>query len=132
MKEVENKFYEISKKHVFYLGKVKHNFAEYSKFLGLTYYLGVEFYINDSNYFIRNTGIIYRFSSNLPTNPKLQRKRCFYDAKSGEDIFNDESIKIINDFLKSLRDHWNLYYSKHLFRKKLKSKLDFSLLIKDN
>lgn len=135
-KQYEAKFFEYEKKHVFYRGKVNHNFDEYSKYLGLTYYAGNGFYINGSNYFIEKNGGIFNFFTRFASAPELNRKRSFFDSTSGVYIFNEESIRIINSFLEALRAHWNKYYHKRIlfftFRKKLKPKRDFFKLIKSH
>lgn len=131
-KHYEAKVFESEKKHVFYRGKVNHNFAEYSKYLGLTYYSGSGFYINGYNYFIESNGGVFNFYTRFTSAPELDRKRSFYDSVSGLYVFNEENLTIINNFLDTLRTHWNKYYHKKILfftlRKKLKPKIDFSEL----
>ena len=105
------------------------SFEDLSKYLGLTYFNTPHFYYsNDNEYFIEHTGAFHNIICKLPQ-VQIGHTVSFYDEQLTRIIIDKDSIKIMNNVLETLRNHWNTYYYKRIFREKLKPKLDFSDLI---
>ena len=115
----------------YYEGKIKQNFERYSNYLGLSMVEenGEIFYYNISDYILQKSGGLY------------------HKVRPGEDFFNEQSIIVhedypanfgrqnaiiesVNEFLKGLRDYWNKFYYKFLFRKKIKTKLNYYKIVR--
>ena len=128
-KTYENVFAESEKQHLFHMGKILQNFGDYSKYLGLTQYRG-EKYMNSSNYLLERKGNILTFYTNIKSNPKMHPRAAFWEDHSKKYHFNEDSIKIIEEFLGTLRLFWKNNYYKLFFRRKLKKIIDFSQLMK--
>ena len=126
--EVSETFSNNAKKWSFYRGKISQLFETFSRYLGLTYYTQPNNYIIENyDYFIEQTGYIMNFHPNSPTEIGSPQN-TFYNNPKRKIVIDDKAIEIINEFLKRLRFHWNNNFSKFLFRKKIKSSMDFESL----
>jgi hypothetical protein len=129
IKEYEDVFFKFEKRNIFFRGIIEQSFEYLSKYLGLAYFSKPNYYIsNNHDYYIEHTGTVYNFYCEL-NKTRLGKRNSFKNNELNKYIIDESAIEIINNFLEKLRDHWNKYYSKKLFRKKLKPKLDFSELL---
>ena len=128
--ELKNRFSNNAKKKLFYEGKIKQLFEPFSRYLGLTYYHPPAYYMTeDYKYIIEYTGYIMHFGSSSPTVLGTPQN-TFYDNAKKKIVIDDRAIEIINELLKSLRIYWKDHFSKLLFRKKITSFQDFSVLLR--
>ena len=126
--ELKEKFSSNAKKWLFYRGKIDQLFEQFSRYLGLTYYNRPSNYIlEDYEYFIEHTGYVMNLHPNSPTEIGSPAN-TFYNNPKRKIVIDDRALEIINEFLKRLRIHWNDNFSKFLFRKKIKSAIDFESL----
>lgn len=128
-KEYEQEYFEYSKMQIFYEGRVKQQFEEYAKYLGLMYYRKPQYYMSTSNYLIQKEGGLAEFYPNINAISPLNRRQLFINSKTKNHDLDESSVNIINTFLKNLRDYWYKFHYKKVLRKKMKSKLDFLKLI---
>ncbi|MBA7621831.1 hypothetical protein ES703_29199 [subsurface metagenome] len=117
----------------YYEGKMRQNFERFSNYLGLSMVEenGEFFYYNMSDYILQKSGGL------------------FYKARPDENYFNEQSVIVnqgfpadaerldaviesVNEFLKGLRDFWNKFYYKRLFRKNIKPKLNYYKILRNN
>ncbi|MFW9872667.1 MAG: hypothetical protein ACFFG0_06150 [Candidatus Thorarchaeota archaeon] len=130
IREYERENFNYRTKNYFYMGKIAQRFEDFSKYLGLTYYIGPKNYINESEYFIDRMGEIYHFYSDLSRNIGFNKRKSFYDPDLETYVIDNEAISIIETYLESLRTYWEIYYKKgKLFRRKLHPKINFLELL---
>ena len=109
-----------TQRNLYYKGKVEQNFENYSNYLGLTIneeYKGQYFYYNESDYMLNINGEIWyrRYGSD-----RIRLIKDYHEIKN---------VNSINYYLQTLRDYWIDFYHNRLFRKKIRTKLDFFNLL---
>ncbi len=123
----ETEFFKYQKQNVYYRGIVNQVFEDMAKYVGLTYHKRPNYYYTkDNDYFIDKIGDFYNLYCQLNNAIQLGNKFSFYNEQLKKTVVDTQSIKIINDYLETLRKHWNKYYFKRILRKKLKPKIDFN------
>jgi len=105
----------IKHKNTYYECKVEQNFERYSNYIGLTRFEEAEcYYYNDSDLNLKSNGEL---------EDNYQNSVLHYSHP------HSEEVKVIDGYLKELRNYWERNYSKPLFRPKLKKKFDSSKII---
>lgn len=113
---------------LYYEGKIIQNFERFSNYLGLSMVEenGEFFYYNTSDYILQKSGgLFYKTIFN-------EEDVIVNEGFPADSERLDAVIESVNEFLKSLRDFWNIAYHKCLFRKKIKPKLNYYKILRNN
>lgn len=124
--ELADQHFELIKQWAYFMGNFKRRFDEFSKYFGLTLYGGNHVITQNSPYCVEFEGQMHEIVQDIPRINYSHKNMFKLDSTGIHDL--EGNIYKIDDYLKALRDYWNTYYSKRLFRKKLKPKINFKLL----
>jgi len=118
---------------LYYEGKIKQNYERFSNYLGLSMVEenGEFFYYNTSDYILQKSGGL--FYKTHPSKYYFNEEDVIVNQDFPADAERlDAVIESVNEFLKGLRDFWNITYHKRLFRKNIKPKLNYYKILRNN
>ena len=124
--ELEDQHFGIKKQWAYFMGNFKKRFDDFSKYFGLTLY-GNYVITQSSPFCVEFEGQMHKIVQEIPRANYRQVPMFKTDTDTGDYDFSGK-IHQIDAFLNDLREHWNINFSKRLFRKKLKPVRNFDLL----